>query len=316
MYSISDYGWMISDRIRTNAYAAALRRLVRSDSVVLDLGTGVGIWALLACRFGARKVYAVETAPVIYLAEQLAAANGYQDRITFIRELSTRVTLPEPVDIVVAEIHGSLPQTSSSIASLIDARRFLRPDGVFIPRRETMWAAVVEAEAAYRSELDPWDQDGFDLSIAKAMILNTQRSVRVEAAALITRPHHWCTLDYSSIETPHASGEIEWRAERSGTAHGVLVWFDCDLVDGVAFSNAPGADRALFAQVLLPWPRPVAVQTGDTIAASLCATLVNNEYVWRWKSRVASSTGQGVFTFDQSTFHAEPLSRELLSREP
>ncbi|MDH3444335.1 MAG: 50S ribosomal protein L11 methyltransferase, partial [Deltaproteobacteria bacterium] len=56
MYSIFDYGSMIADHVRMDAYARALRRAVTADSVVLDIGTGTGIFALLACQFGARRV--------------------------------------------------------------------------------------------------------------------------------------------------------------------------------------------------------------------------------------------------------------------
>jgi Ribosomal protein L11 methyltransferase (PrmA) len=54
------YGRMIADIGRTAAYADALRRHVTPESVVVDIGTGTGVFALLAARLGARKVYAIE----------------------------------------------------------------------------------------------------------------------------------------------------------------------------------------------------------------------------------------------------------------
>ena len=48
MYDLVAYGAMIADKGRTSAYARALERLVGPDSVVLDIGTGAGILALLA----------------------------------------------------------------------------------------------------------------------------------------------------------------------------------------------------------------------------------------------------------------------------
>src|SRR2546426_1700324 len=125
MYSIIDYGAMVADRLRTDAYAQALRQAVRPGSVVLDIGTGVGIWALLACQFGARRVYAVEPDDVIQVAREIAAANGYTQRIEFIQNMSTQVTLPERVDVIVAEIHGVLPLFRQSAVSIADARRRL-----------------------------------------------------------------------------------------------------------------------------------------------------------------------------------------------
>src|SRR5260221_7971762 len=95
-YDIYSFGRMIQDRVRTDAYAEALRRSVGASSVVLDMGTGVGIWALLACQFGARKVYAVDPNDAIQIAREIAAANGYASKIEFIQDLTTRITLPEP----------------------------------------------------------------------------------------------------------------------------------------------------------------------------------------------------------------------------
>ena len=57
MYPITAYGRMIADEVRMDAYVSALRFVVRPDSVVVDIGAGTGIFALLACRFGARRVY-------------------------------------------------------------------------------------------------------------------------------------------------------------------------------------------------------------------------------------------------------------------
>ncbi len=55
MYSLADYGDMIADEGRTSVYARALEARITPLSVVLDIGTGPGILALLACRAGARK---------------------------------------------------------------------------------------------------------------------------------------------------------------------------------------------------------------------------------------------------------------------
>ena len=95
MYSISDYGAMISDGVRMDAFVRALRGAVKPGAIVIDIGTGTGIFALLACRFGARRVYAIEPEDAIEVAREIAAANGCADRIEFIQAMSTRVTLPE-----------------------------------------------------------------------------------------------------------------------------------------------------------------------------------------------------------------------------
>jgi predicted RNA methylase len=72
MYSNPGYVSMIAERVRMRAYTAALRNAVKPGSVVLDLGAGKGIFAVLACRFGARRVYAIEPSDAIEVASQTA----------------------------------------------------------------------------------------------------------------------------------------------------------------------------------------------------------------------------------------------------
>src|SRR3954469_11620903 len=94
-YSERGYGHMVADHSRVDAYARALEASVRPGCTVLDLGTGTGIFALVAARLGARRVYAVEPSDAIATAARLARANGVAERIEFIQGFSTEITLPE-----------------------------------------------------------------------------------------------------------------------------------------------------------------------------------------------------------------------------
>ena len=86
MYSIPGYVSMIADRARMEPYVRALRQAVRPGAVVLDLGAGPGAFALLACRFGARRVYAIDPDNALQVARDLTAANGCTDRVEFIQK--------------------------------------------------------------------------------------------------------------------------------------------------------------------------------------------------------------------------------------
>jgi protein arginine N-methyltransferase 1 len=65
---------MIADNVRTSAYEQALRQSIRPGSTVLDIGTGIGFFAVLACHLGARKAIAVEPDDAIQVAREAAAA--------------------------------------------------------------------------------------------------------------------------------------------------------------------------------------------------------------------------------------------------
>src|ERR1700722_5443460 len=108
-YSRAGYGSMIADRIRIDAFAQALRGTIRPGAVVMDIGTGPGIMAVLACQLGASRVYAIESGEIIQVARTIAAANGCADRIEFIEEVSTKVTIPVRADVIVSDMRGILP---------------------------------------------------------------------------------------------------------------------------------------------------------------------------------------------------------------
>jgi protein arginine N-methyltransferase 1 len=312
MYSIENYGQMIADTRRMAAYDRALRKAVREGSAVADIGTGTGIFAILAVRHGARKVYAFEPDDAIEVAREIAAVNGCSDRIEFIQELSTRVTLPEPVDLVISDLRGVLPLYEQHVPSLIDARkRFLTAGGTLVPRCDFIRAAIVEAPDHYRRCTVPWLENPFalDMRAAGNIVTNTWWKCRVKPEQLLTDTATWAALEYPDIDSPDVSGDFTLTALRPGTAHGVLLWFDTTLLDGVAFSNAPGQPELIYGNAFFPLTEPVEMAAGDGVAVKLEAHLIGGDYLWRWETQVFNPRHPDRLKagFRQSTFFGAPL---------
>ena len=96
--AVNDFHYaMINDHPRNEFYRECLRRaIVPGESVVLEIGTGSGLLAMLAARLGARKVVAVEASRhMAALARKNIAANGLDGAITVIERLSTEVDADE-----------------------------------------------------------------------------------------------------------------------------------------------------------------------------------------------------------------------------
>jgi protein arginine N-methyltransferase 1 len=115
----------------------------------------------------------------------------------------------------------------------------------------------------------------------------------------------------TTCETSDLEAFASLETNRSGTAHGLAVWFDSELVDNVQFSNKPGEAELIYGQAFFPFPHPVEVQRGDQIDLSLKADLVSGDYVWRWDTSVFTGS-QCRASFTQSTLYGIPLSAEQL----
>jgi type I protein arginine methyltransferase len=323
MYSIADYGTMISDQVRMDAFSRALRQAVTPASVVADIGAGTGIFAILACRFGARRVYAIEPDDAIEVAREIAAANGCADRIEFIQAMSTQVTLPERADVIISDLGGVLPWFQQHIPSIADARRrLLAPGGTLIPQQDVAWAAVVDMPDAYARQTSPWDHNpfGLDMGAARRIVVNTWNQARVTRDNLLTELQRWATLDYRVADNPDARAQMTWTVTRSGTAHGLAAGFDRTVLEGIHLSNAPDAADAvrpqIYGTVFFPWQVPVALIAGDVVTVDLEARLVRDDYIWSWKTLVLAQgrSGNEKANFTQSTFFGAPLSPATLRK--
>lgn len=301
------------------AYEGALRNAIRPGCTVLDIGTGFGIHALLACRMGAGRVFAVEPDDAIHLARDLAARNGCSDRIEFFHDLSTNVVLPQRADVIVSDLRGVLPFFAHHIPAIADARRrHLAPGGTLISARDTVWAAVVESPEWYREYEDSWNgAPGLDLENARLMATSSWCKARFKEEELLVAPSLWATLDYSTIEACDANADLVWPALRAGTAHGLAVWFDAVVAPGIEFSNAPGKPKSVYGSAFFPLSRPVALALGDTIRLTLRAHLIGDDYMWVWNTTVheAGDPGRIKAAFRQSTLQGAPLDMGQLRKQ-
>lgn len=101
--------WM-NDSPRNEAYKEAIEKIIEPDMIVLEIGTGSGLLAML-CAKKAKHVYTCERlAPISKVAREIIKRNGFEGKITLIDKLSTAIQVGQEishqVDIVVGEIFG------------------------------------------------------------------------------------------------------------------------------------------------------------------------------------------------------------------
>lgn len=148
-FDASAYKAMRDDPTRTPYFDDAIVARLGNDpstQTVLDLGTGpFALFALIAAEAGAGKVYAVEADPAAAeSARECVRRSGYGDVVTVVEGFSSDISLPEKVDLCVAEVVGSVASEEGAYASIGDAARFLKDptsDENWIPCRIQTYAA-------------------------------------------------------------------------------------------------------------------------------------------------------------------------------
>ena len=318
---LDEHRQYLGDASRVSAFRRAIEEVVTPGDVVLDLGAGTGILGLMACRAGAKRVYAVDEGPIIGLAREIAEANGFHDRITHIMGLSTRVELPERVDVVLADQIGRFGLESGILEYFGDARaRFLKPGGVMVPGEIRLVVAPVESQELF-GQIEFWSRApaGFDFRAARTIATNTGYPARFDSAQLLGAPERVISLKLSTASMDALSAEVILVAVRPGTLHGIGGWFEAQLSPGVTLTNSPLAARPILRmQVFFPIARPVVLEEHDEVRVRLRLLPAGAIVSWTVDVRDgraghgSAPTSKGRFA--HSTFQGMLLCKEDLER--
>jgi predicted RNA methylase len=128
---------MLANQERSQFYNELIKDNCR-DKIVLEIGTGSGLLAALAIKHGAKKVICCEENPLLaFAAMQLFKRLGLEDRIQLISKKSNDIGTDDipAVDVILHELFASDPFGEEFIPTLSDARRFLKPEGIFLPEK-------------------------------------------------------------------------------------------------------------------------------------------------------------------------------------
>lgn len=315
MYSLDQFALMFADKLRMDAYSAAIARCVRPGDAVVDLGCGPGVFALLACKAGARRVYAIDMDGVVDFGRQLAAANGFSEQIIFMRGDSRQIHLPERANVVVADVRGVIPLSGHAVDTLEDAReRFLLADGHMIPSSDTLHAAVVELPTQYETMAQAWRSvPQLDLTSGLPLVLNTIYRQHIKPDQLVSESRPWHVLNYKSESAP-AHGLIHLQVRRDVISHGIAIWFSTQLAEGIGFCTEPQASESIYGHVFLPWLEPVSLRQGEVCSIELRAQLVGNDYVWQWETNIPERSGRKQIRFAQSSFYGSLFPPSMLRK--
>lgn len=281
---------MLADRPRVDAYEAALRKHLRPDDVVVDLGTGTGVLAFLAARHAAR-VHAIEHGPIVEAAEAVARDNGITN-VEFHRVHSGAFSLPGGADVIVHEQIGGALFNEHVVDNVADLRdRVLKPGGRIYPARLQLFVEPVQLKEGMRHP-NAWQQEIHGISFAALRAYgdaqpfdywhNIYREFPLGQFLCRQEPVHEVDLmTVSPSDLPHRLG-YERPAVVDGILDGYCVYFRAGFDDEIWMTNAPGEPQTSWMNGFLR-VESREVAAGDTIALDLRAQDLATPTTWRWR---------------------------------
>jgi len=263
---------MMNDTRRNLAWDAALRRAIGPGMHVLEIGTGAGMLAMMAARAGAGRVTTCEIQPVAaQMARELAALNGYADRIRVIGKKSADLRLGEdlerPADLLFCDIFGDNLVIFDPLTALADARRLLKPGAPVVPAFGAIKVALAHhREFARLAHIDR--AAGFDLSpMAPFVAASVPSPVHDPAVTLMSAGEEAFRFDFAAASHPTSNEtEIVCRASRDGAANVILQWIRLELDAETVLEAKPDPAARFFSQArFYPLVEPVSVRAGERL---------------------------------------------------
>lgn len=258
---------MLHDADRNSAYHRAIQ-IHAPGKIVLDIGTGSGLLAMMAARAGAKRVIACEANPMLAdRAKAVIIANGLADRITVFdrhsSKLDRKADLDGGADLVVSELFSTDLLYEDVLKSLSHARQYLAtPKAKFLPDRASIKVALAEFQALAGA---PETVEGFDVSLFSPHFQNLDAvPSRDPNLKLASAPATLFTFDFDMATPSELSGMTELEIESTGgRVDGMAQWIEFEFGPGIRYENAPGADHAHHWWINTIACEPSETQPGD-----------------------------------------------------
>jgi SAM-dependent methyltransferase len=273
--------WMVLDRVRTELFAEAIRRTVKPGDVVLDVGTGSGVLALLAAKAGARRVFAVERGDAYMLARRHVEENGLSHVIEVLHTDLTKIdALPEQPDVIVSEMLGHFAPDEAIHPIFRRAKALCKPDVRMIPGSYRLLFSVAElpqlaSDVAYlRGGLD------ITLDAIATRILRAPELSNVEAEHLLGPE---VPGDLFAVDAPEPLRfACDVVVSRTGTCNALVLAFESELAPGVCLRTSPHDAATHWGQVVFPI-EALAVTEGDVLKVVVEPRVMTDRATYLWE---------------------------------
>lgn len=244
------------------------------SQVVLDVGCGTGILSLFAAEHGARLVCAVDCADIARLAAGVVRANHYEHIIKVFHAKIEDVQLPvRHVDIIISEWMGYCLLFESMLDSVLFARdKWLKPGGLLLPDRCSLYVTGISCTNLYNSTTDFWTNVwDFDMRAIRDAALSEARIMSVDAELVATNVFRLKCWDLNTVQRKQLRVATPFRLKmmRDDHLHGFATHFDvefrCDHHLPTILTTSPHHRTTHWKQTAFFLPSLLAASAGEYV---------------------------------------------------
>ncbi|RJP17120.1 MAG: hypothetical protein C4520_17520 [Candidatus Abyssobacteria bacterium SURF_5] len=258
----------ISDENRVVPFQNAIEQVVSEGCCVAEIGAGCGILSRAAARAGAKKVYAIEKEPeILRFAERVIISAGMQDSVSLIFGSSFSISLPEKVDVLIAEIIGGIGNDEGISSVIEDARgRFLKSGGAIIPKKIDVFICPVCAEEAYSQISSVYEKDLIVAPYeARRPFKAYYEIIGMPPSELLSKPERLDAIDLYGHTEIFFRRKFRFSVSRNARFTGFAAWFVTELTGDVILDTSPWAPPTCWGQSYFAIKHTVPVVRGDVI---------------------------------------------------
>jgi hypothetical protein len=239
-------GWQLGlllDRERNLLLRKKLSEAVRESTNILEIGTGLGLVAMLLATATEARVSTCEADPAIRdIASEAFALNGLSERINLLPVHSRDLKGEELFDVLFIDNFSDDLVGYGGLADVIDAkRRFLKANALIIPHAVHVKVCLVNG-STHRIRIGKEDI-GFDFSHLKYSIPTRFRIVDSLAGyEFASVPEQIISLNLNETFEEPTEGETAILMRAQAEFCGVLIWAEVEWIKGHRTAYGPYGD--------------------------------------------------------------------------
>lgn len=207
-------GECLLDKKRVTAFEKAIKEVVKKGDVVLDVGTGSAILALLSIKAGASKVYAIEIAEdVSEFARLNIKSNDLSSKVEVISADIKEFNFPHGIDVVTAELLDTclVSEQQAHALNSLRSKEIINSETRLIPYRFDCAVELVEYDFNFYGFKMPF--------VIQARNFGANEKIIQKLSSLII----FKQIDFNNIIDVDVSEKILVKIENSGLLNAIRL---------------------------------------------------------------------------------------------